>query len=567
MSHPLSTRIAAFGVGALLISAFVLSGCAIKVAPTGGPRDSVPASIVAVEPPSGTTNFTADEIRIAFDDYIDRGIRNSITVLPTKRFTTTYAGDEITISFRESLDSGTTYSITIGTDWTDARGNRPLEAFSYIFSTGSRIDSGSISGRIVASTLQNVIVMCYPRADTLSASFTPINNKAPYIIPVGTSGSFSVKGLSDGLYRVIACRDENKNSMLDMNEDFTTAPFDLKITQGRSESLLLRLGKALDHEPPQVARIRVSTSSLMSVQFTEPVVPVISWDSSIHVVRADGQRFIPAASWISADARDVLLLRFASPLDSAAFTMQLQPRSVRDSAGTLNADSAVIKQISWTTRADTTRLRVLRIVPSDSARDVMPDTVIRVVFSDAVDTNDVRLSIWHQQLQGAIPVTTHWQSPVELLIRATQQRQPKAWYMTTLVPDRIQSIVGSVLSTDTIKLNMLTAMRKAEPGIVNGKLLGMIQPPTNTKSVLRLLNAQGIVVATTPVDSSGAFTFNSVPPGEFAAELFHDLNANGIFDYGDWRPFMLSEPWWPIQNKVIVRSRWTLDDVILTIGR
>ena len=566
MSHTLSTRIAAFGIGALLISAFVLSGCAIKVAPTGGPRDSVPAAIVTVEPPSGTTNFTADEIRIAFDDYIDRGIRNSITVLPTKRFTTTYAGDEITISFRESLDSGTTYSITIGTDWTDARGNRPLEAFSYIFSTGSRIDSGSISGRIVASTLQNVIVMCYPRADTLSASFTPINNKAPYIIPVGTSGSFSVKGLSDGLYRVIACRDENKNSMLDMNEDFTTAPFDLKITQGRSEPLLLRLGKALDHEPPQVARVRVSTSSLMSMQFTEPIVPVISWDSSIHVVRADGQRFIPAASWISPDARDVLLLRFASPLDSAAFTMQLQPRSVRDSAGTLNADSAVIKQISWTTRADTTRLRVLRIVPSDSARDVMPDTVIRVVFSDAVDTNDVRLSIWHQQLQGAIPVTTHWQSPVELLIRATQQRQPKTWYMTTLVPDRIQSIVGSVLSTDTIKLNMLTAMRKAEPGIVNGKLLGMIQPPTNTKSVLRLLNAQGIVVATTPVDSSGAFTFNSAPPGEFAAELFHDLNANGIFDYGDWRPFMLSEPWWPIQNKVLVRSRWTLDDVILTIG-
>ena len=566
MSHTHRTRIATFGVGALMISALVLSGCAIKVAPTGGPRDSVPAAIIAVEPPSGITNFTASEIRIAFDDYIDRGIRNSITVLPTKRFTTAYAGDEITISFREALDSATTYSITIGTDWTDARGNRPLEAFSYIFSTGSRIDSGSISGRIVASTLQNVIVMCYPRADTLSASFTPINNKAPYIIPVGTSGSFSVKGLSDGLYRVIACRDENKNSMLDMNEDFTTAPFDLKITQAQSESLLLRLGKALDHEPPQVARVRVSTSSLMSVQFTESVAPVTSWDSSIHILRADGQRFIPAASWISPDARDVLLMRFASPLDSAAFTMQLQPRSVRDSAGTLNADTTVTKQLSWTTRADTTRLRVLRIVPGDSAREVMPDTVIRVVFSDAVDTNDVRLSIWHQQLQGAIPVTTHWYSPVELLIRATQQRLPKTWYTTTLVPDRIQSIVGSVLSTDTIKYNMLTATRKAEPGIVNGKLIGMAQPPASARSMLLLLNAQGIVVASTPVDSSGAFTLNNAPPGEYTAEMFHDLNANGVFDYGDWRPFMYSEPWWPIRNKVLVRSRWTLDDVILTIG-
>lgn len=566
MSHTISTRIAAFGVATLLFSALVLSGCAIKVAPTGGPRDSVPAAIVAVEPPSGTTSFTADEIRIAFDDYIDRGIRNSITVLPTKRFTTTYSGDEIAISFREALDSATTYSITIGTDWTDARGNRPLEAFTYIFSTGSSIDSGSISGRIVASSLQNVILMCYPRADTLPADFTPINNKAPYIIPVGTSGSFSVKGLSDGLYRVIACRDENKNSMLDMSEDFTTAPLDLTIAQGRSGSLLLRLGKALDHEPPQVARVRVSTKSLMSVQFTEPVAPVISWDSSIHVVRADGQRFIPAASWISPEARDVLLMRFASPVDSAAFSIRLLPSSIKDSAGTLSADTAVIRQLSWTTRADTTRLRVVRIVPSDSARDVTPDTVIRVVFSDAVDTNDVRLSVWHQQLQGAVPVATHWNSPVELLIRATQQRLAKTWYTTTLVPDRIKSILGVALSADTINHNMLTATRKSEPGVVNGKLLGMTQPPTNVAPVLRLLNAQGTVVASTLVDTSGAFTFNNAPPGEFTAELFHDLNANGVFDYGDWRPFMLSEPWWPIQNKVLVRSRWTLDDVILTVG-
>lgn len=565
MSFLTCTRAIAATAAAIIAAVLLGTGCANKVAPSGGPRDSIPAKIVIAEPPSGTTSFNADEIRFGFDDYVDRGIRNAITVLPTRRFSTSYAGDEISIAFREPLDSATTYSITIGTDWTDARGNRPQQAYTYVFSTGAAIDSGSINGRIVATSLQNVIVMCYPDADTLTPTFTPIGNKAPYIIPVGTSGDFSIKGLADGRYRVMACRDENKNMMMDINEEFVTAPSDVSVMRAQSPFLLLRISPAKDHEAPQIARVRALTNTLATVQFTEPVTPVVAWDSAMRIVAGAGKRIMPTVYWANPTSPDIIYMRFGAPVDSASYTLELTPQSVRDTAGMFNADTIAQRSLQWTNRQDTTQLRVMRITPADSSRSVAIDTVIQIYFSDAVDTNDVRISVWHQQPQGAVPITTRWRSPVILEITAAQSRIPKTWYTTTIVPERLISYRASALSTDSIVHTMLTNTRRPEPGTVKGKLLAFAKPPSGIRPIMRLLTAQGVVVATTLVDTSGAFVFESAPPGEYVADVFHDVNNNGMFDYGDYQPFAFSEPWWPIQSKVLVRSRWTLEDVTLEI--
>ncbi|MBM4179439.1 MAG: hypothetical protein FJ211_08925 [Ignavibacteria bacterium] len=552
-------------LGMLCILGMGVGGCAFKVAPTGGPRDSVAAVLYAADPPSGTVDFDAEEIRFSFDDYIDRGIRNSITVLPTKRFNASYAGDEISVAFREPLDSSTTYSVTIGTDWTDVRGNRPREAYTYIFSTGPTIDSGIIQGRVVADNLQNVIVMCYVYADSMASQFNLLRTKAAYIIPVGTTGNFSIKGLSNRRYRVVTCRDENKNSMLDANEDFATSTSDIDVTQGNSRPLLLHLGRAKDHEPPQIARARALTSSLASIEFTESIMPVSTWQNAIRIKSATGATMLPSAHWVSPISPNVLLMRYATPLDSAAYTLVLSPSSIRDSSGTLNADTTVERTLQWTRRIDTMQLRVSKITPPDSAKDVALDTSIRVIFSDAIDTNDAHLSVWHQQPQGSIPVSTLWISPVELEIKATQPRIAKTWYTTSISPDRLVSFSGSVLPVDTIQHAMLTSLRKVELGTVKGSLLADSTLFSSARVFMRLLNGQGSVVAMTIVSRTGLFAFENVPAGEYRTDIFQDINGNQAYGYGDWQPFRFSEPWWPIEKKVLVRSRWTLEDVTLDV--
>lgn len=566
MTLNLASRLAPFSLIIAITVGILTSSCAYKVAPTGGPRDSIAAAITAVEPPSGTTSFSSKTVRMVFDDYVDRGIRNSITVLPTKRFNTSYAGDEITVEFREPLDSSTTYTITLGTDWTDTRGNRPAEAYTYVFATGTTIDSGYIHGRIVAASLQNVVVSCYPHADTLKPGFSPRTQKAPYIIPIGTTGSFAVRGLADGLYRVIVFRDENKNALIDANEEFTTTPRDVQIQRGQSEYLQLRLGKPIDHEPPQLVRARPLTSSLLQLQFTERVFPVSTWAGSITLHTTDGTEVPSSVQWTPASTPDVVLVRFAKPLDSTTYELHVAPSSLRDSAGVRLADTIVTKSITWTSKPDTTTLRVVAISPPDSAKDVAVDTTISLTFSDAVDTNDTRVSIWHETSQGAIPVATRWISPTMLELIAQRPRIPKAMYTTTVVIDRLTSAIGSELKADTIMHHMSTAARKNDPGTVKGRIDTLPQSPAGVASIIRLLTPQGNVAATGNVDAHGEFIIAAAPPGEYSVDVFYDTNGNGQFDCGDTSPFMFSEPWWPSTQRITVRSRWTIEDVVIVIG-
>ncbi len=214
----------------------------MKVAPDGGPRDASAATIVSVSPPSGSRNLKSPEFIITFDDYVDRGIRNDVTVIPKARFRTSYAGNEITLSFSDDLLPNTTYAITVGTNWRDVRGNQPLTATNIIFSTGPDIDSGVIQGAVHYTTMQNVVLLVYPQAQALDSTFSAMRTQAPYQIPIGSTGTFTVGGLTDGWYRLIAVQDLNRNGLADGTEPYGMAHSDVQVQQGASADVHIAMG-------------------------------------------------------------------------------------------------------------------------------------------------------------------------------------------------------------------------------------------------------------------------------------------------------------------------------------
>ena len=229
----------------VLFTSVLLSSCAMKVAPTGGPQDRTPAIVTEIEPPSGTRNMTEDRVTFSFDDYIDRSVRNAFVIQPTTRFSTSYAGNEVDVIFEEPLRPNTTYVITLGTDYRDVRGNTPSEAVAMVFSTGPDLDSGKVTGTVTAPSTKGLEVFLYSSADALPDSFDPRSAKPDYRLPIGATGSFRVGGLKDGIYRVIIIRDENKNTTLDANEDFVFAPEDVSVISGAAYPLSLLLGPSL----------------------------------------------------------------------------------------------------------------------------------------------------------------------------------------------------------------------------------------------------------------------------------------------------------------------------------
>ena len=307
----------------LLVLLSTLTSCAMKVAPSGGPRDTTPAEVESTDPADGTRNVSDRTITVRFSDYVDRGVRNAIVVQPKVRFSSSYAGNEIDVTFEEDLLPNTTYTVTLGTDWRDLRGNSPTRAATVTFSTGPDIDTGSIDGIVTGRDLKNVRVLVYRGADTLSADFTPAQAFADYVMPVGSSGAFTIAGLRDGLYRVVAVQDNNGNDLVDANEDYAMAPSDIEVVQGASPSLALLMG-------PSIASVREdSVKAAEAARADTAQVDTIDVDSTVaDSVQTPVERVVPGriegTFLVETDLKGPYLLRFKESSGAVAAVVRVQ---------------------------------------------------------------------------------------------------------------------------------------------------------------------------------------------------------------------------------------------------
>lgn len=550
-----------------LIACVFVTGCAMKVAPTGGPKDSEPAVLTTMTPTSGTTSMKERTITFEFDDYVDRSVRNAITVLPNARFSTSYGGDELDITFEEPLDTNTTYTVTLGTEWSDLRGNKPSESYTMVFSTGNHIDTGSISGRVYGQSLANVVVFCYQRADTLRSTFSPRTVSPKFRLPVGSSGTFSLKGLPDGLYRVVVVRDDNKNGLLENTEDFVNATADVQVTNGTAKPLALLMGKAIDRDQPVMARVRALNTRLVSVQFSEPVVPVNGWHAALSLSSPAEVSLPIVAIWPETGSAEKVLLRLGQDLDTSRYEVHSAPKSVVDVNGVVSADSVGRAVFRGVTNPDTTTLRILSITPADSAKSVRVDTTVVIQFSDAVDTSNARMTIWHEAPNGALPITATWSDATRLVLRPQRPRSVKTWYRTSITFDDVRSFTGSRLG-DSLRLHWIsTEERRSEPGSLSAVLVDTFGlAKADAPLTIRFLTSGGVVAYTQSVVAGQPFTIAALPAGDYTIDVFADRNMNGVYDHGDHTPFSVSEEWWPTPASVTIRARWTVEGVRIPFG-
>jgi uncharacterized protein (DUF2141 family) len=192
------------GAGALvLLISMYISGCANIIPPGGGPRDSLPPKLVIALPKDSATNVHTKNFMLSFDEYVTlQGIQENLIVSPTVKNTPIidYKLKNVTIKFKDSLEENTTYTLDFGKAIVDVNESNMATGFRYIFSTGSTIDNGSYSGRVVVAATGKVdstlIVVLHNNVND-----TSIYKNAPrYYTRVNGKGNFSFKNLAPGTY-------------------------------------------------------------------------------------------------------------------------------------------------------------------------------------------------------------------------------------------------------------------------------------------------------------------------------------------------------------------------------
>ena len=200
---------------ALLGMTIVFFSCAQILNPGGGAKDTTAPRVVKYIPDSAAINFKGKEINIAFDEYIQlRDLNSQLIVSPpleTQPEVKLVKNKIINLEFKEPLKDNTTYTINFGNAIADITEGNVKENFQYVFSTGSFIDSLSLTGSVMYAqdlkTEKNVLVMLY---SDFSDSVV-FKRKPDYFGKTKADGSFQINNIRSGKYKVVALKDEDGN--------------------------------------------------------------------------------------------------------------------------------------------------------------------------------------------------------------------------------------------------------------------------------------------------------------------------------------------------------------------
>ncbi|MBN2564961.1 MAG: Ig-like domain-containing protein [Candidatus Eisenbacteria bacterium] len=140
-------------LAALLVLA-ALAGCARTGPPGGGPADSTPPVVESTTPEAGATSVDQEtEIRIEFGEEMNRvSVERAFSIDPAVPLRNlTWDGRTLVAQPKESLPDSSTFLVSVSETAQDYHGIAMDEPFMLLFSTGVKIDTGSIAGLVVRS--------------------------------------------------------------------------------------------------------------------------------------------------------------------------------------------------------------------------------------------------------------------------------------------------------------------------------------------------------------------------------------------------------------------------------
>lgn len=186
------------------------SGCAQIGAPTGGIKDSIAPVLVKASPDTNALNFKDTRITLTFNEYVEvQDIQTNILVSPLQKSNPSITNNlrTITIRLRDTLLPNTTYSINFGNAIKDINEGNVYPNFTYVFSTGSTIDSLSVEGKVFLAETglpdSTLNVLLYRNlSDTAVQKLRP-----DYMARVKGDGTFRFDHLRAGTFNIYALKD------------------------------------------------------------------------------------------------------------------------------------------------------------------------------------------------------------------------------------------------------------------------------------------------------------------------------------------------------------------------
>ena len=522
-----------------ILSLAIVSGCAKRGIPTGGPIDSLPPVLINANPKLNSTNFDSEEIRLTFDEFVKLdNVQDQLIISPPLEKSSyeikplTGVTKKVFLNFIDSLDVNTTYTVNFGNSIKDNNEGNPLTFFRYTFSTGETIDSlyikGNISDAYDIETDEYVSIHLYRIDSTLNDSI--IFNKRPtYISNSLDSTTYNFRNLREGKYLIIAMKDIDDNYFFD--------PFYDKI--GFIDSL-----------------ITLPKDSIIDLKLFKEETELI-WDRP-HFINSEKIGF---GYYGKLNKKNIELITILPDSIEYTFTRETEKDTLYLWLSKNSFDSLNFNLIE----KDTTKLTTIKF---DRKRDTLIDSLS--ISAKTVNVIHLKESF---KLSSNIPIKKIVDSLITVRdidsisvpfvsnindnldeINIKFEVSPSDNYRIFILPDAIEDIKG--VTNDTLQFN-LTSQALEDYGNV---FLDVVRN-SQSKFILHLINSSGDIIREyNNVDQNTSYNFEYIRPGVYTFRLIEDLNKNDIWDTGNYLKKIKPEPVYYFPSELEVRSNWDLNE-------
>lgn len=503
----------------VLLSA-VLVSCAKRGSPSGGDKDETPPKFVKANPEPFTTNFSEEEIRIYFNEYVklknsQQQIVISPPIDPAPYITPLGSPNKVVkIKFNDSvLKPNTTYTVNFGRSIEDNNEGNPLEFFKYVFSTGAYIDSlkleGSVKDAFKRVPEQFITVALYELNENYKDSI--IYNEIPRYITntLDSATTFQFENLKEGTYKLVAFKDNNNNYKFEPKvdkvaylQDTITLPTDktYELTVFKEELDLKFL------KPKQIGKQHILFGYEGRPSNTNITLLTDTPDNFEYRVLKDR----------TTDSLHYWFKPFLEETDSLVFKVE---------SGTYNDTLITRFKDQFADTLEIAKADKINIL-LNKAFTVSGNTPLALINPELISVVDKdTLNIPFEASLDTIKNT------VNVNFEPTESNR----YQITFLPEAITDFFNA--TNDSLSYSVPTKEFSDY-----GDLFLTVQNVKSYPIIAQLLNNKGEVIYEKYKETESVFEFTKIDPKKYFIRIIYDTNANGYWDTGSYLDKRQPEP-------------------------
>lgn len=503
----------------VLLSA-VLVSCAKRGSPSGGDKDETPPKFVKANPEPFTTNFSEEEIRIYFNEYVklknsQQQIVISPPIDPAPYITPLGSPNKVVkIKFNDSvLKPNTTYTVNFGRSIEDNNEGNPLEFFKYVFSTGAYIDSlkleGSVKDAFKRVPEQFITVALYELNENYKDSI--IYNEIPRYITntLDSATTFQFENLKEGTYKLVAFKDNNNNYKFEPKvdkvaylQDTITLPTDktYELTVFKEELDLKFL------KPKQIGKQHILFGYEGRQSNTNITLLTDTPDNFEYRVLKDR----------TTDSLHYWFKPFLEETDSLVFKVE---------SGTYNDTLITRFKDQFADTLEIAKADKINIL-LNKAFTVTANTPLALINPELISVVDKdTLNIPFEASLDTIKNT------VNVNFEPTESNR----YQITFLPEAITDFFNA--TNDSLSYSVPTKEFSDY-----GDLFLTVQNVKSYPIIAQLLNNKGEIIYEKYKETESVFEFTKIDPKKYFIRIIYDTNANGYWDTGSYLDKRQPEP-------------------------